>query len=56
MAQKALIKLCFPILVLLMIVMGGLLTLLRILWTIITHPFTVFKKVHRNGKKVPLKI
>ena len=49
MVQKVLIKLCFPVLVLLMILMGGLLTLLKILWTIITHPFTVFKKVQRNG-------
>lgn len=51
MAQNALIKLCFPILVLLMILFGGLFTLFRVLWAIITHPFTVFKKVQRNGKK-----
>ena len=49
MAREALLKLCFPVIVLLMILIGGLLTLLSILWAIVTHPFTVFKKVNRNG-------
>ena len=45
-------KLSFMILTVVMVLLGGLLTLLRILWAIVTRPFTVFKKVHRNGKSV----
>lgn len=55
MAREALLKLCFPIIALLMVLIGGLLTLLSILWAIVTHPFTVFKKVNRNGKELLLK-
>ena len=43
-------KLSFVILMVVMVLVGGLLTLLRILWAIVTRPLTVFKKVHRNGK------
>ena len=43
-------KLSFMILMVVMILVGGLLTLLRILWAIVTRPLAVFKKVHRNGK------
>ena len=43
-------KLSFMILMVVMLLLGGLFTLLGILWAIITRPFTVFKKVHRNGK------
>lgn len=46
-------KLGFLTVVVVMTVMGGLLTLLRILWAILTHPFTVFKKVPRNGEATP---
>ena len=53
MAREALLKLCFPVIVLLMILIGGLLTLLSILWAIVTHPFTAFKKVNRNGTYHP---
>ena len=43
-------KLSFMILMAVMVLIGGLLTLLRILWAIVTRPLTVFKKVHRNGE------
>ena len=43
-------KLGFLILAVVMMLLGGFFTLLRILWAIITHPFTVFKKVQRNGE------
>ena len=45
-------KLSFLVLMVVMMLIGGLLTLLRILWAIITHPLTVFKKVPRNGEFV----
>ena len=35
---------------LVMMVLGGMVALLMIVWEMITHPFTVFKKVPRNGK------
>ena len=43
-------KLSFMILMAVMVLIGGLVTLLRILWAIITRPLTVFKKVPRNGE------
>ena len=33
-----------------MMVFGGMIALLMIVWEMITHPFTVFKKVPRNGE------
>ena len=35
---------------LVMMAVGGIIALLMIVWTMITHPFTVFKKVPRNGE------
>ena len=35
---------------LVMVVLGGMIALLMIVWEMITHPFTVFKKVSRNGE------
>ena len=35
---------------LVMMVLGGMIALLMIVWEMITHPFTVFKKVPRNGE------
>ena len=35
---------------LVMMVVGGMIALLMIVWEMITHPRTVFKKVPRNGK------
>ena len=35
---------------LVMMVVGGMIALLVIVWEMIRHPFTVFKKVPRNGK------
>ena len=43
-------KLSFVVLKVVMMVLGGLFTLFGILLAIITHPFTVFKKVPRNGE------
>lgn len=45
-------KLSFVVLKLVMMVLGGLFTLFGILVAIITHPFTVFKKVPRNGERL----
>ena len=30
--------------------LAGVLTLLRVLWTFLTHPFTTFKKIPRESK------
>ena len=35
---------------LVMMVVGGMIALLMIVWEMITHPFTVFKKIPRNGE------
>ena len=35
---------------LVMMVVGGMIALLMIVWEMITHPRTVFKNVPRNGK------
>ena len=43
-------RLSFMIIMVVMLLLGGLFALLKILRVIITRPFTVFKKVHRNGK------
>ena len=43
-------KLSFLVLAAVMMLIGGLITLLRILWAILTRPFTVFKRVSRNGR------
>ena len=43
-------KLSFVVLKVVMMVLGGLFTLFGILLAIVTHPFTVFKKVPRNGE------
>ena len=34
---------------LVMMVVGGMIALLMIVWEMIAHPFTVFKKIPRNG-------
>ena len=38
---------------LVMMVVGGMIALLMIVWEMITHPFTVFKKIPRNGEPKP---
>ena len=35
---------------LVMMVVGGMIALLMIVWEMIAHPFTVFKKIPRNGE------
>ena len=44
-------KLSFLVLAAIMMSVGGVITLLRILWAILTRPLTVFKKVPRNGER-----
>ena len=43
-------KIGFALFGLVMMVLGGMIALLMIVWEMVTHPFTVFKKVPRNGE------
>ena len=43
-------KVCFSVLVFVMMLFGGMLALLGILIVILIHPLTAFKKITRNGR------
>ena len=49
MASVLLKRVCFSLLVLVMMVFGGMLALLGILTVMLIHPRTLFRKIVRNG-------
>ena len=49
MASALLKRVCFSLLVLVMMVFGGMLALLGILTVMLIHPRTLFRKIVRNG-------
>ena len=49
MASILLKRVCFSLLVLVMMMFGGMLALLGILTVMLIHPRTLFRKIVRNG-------